>query len=114
MLVSLICSINKVNYIFFVVDCFCLTLTLGSLTLTTFKPSGNQENKQNSYENVGVSGYYESLNLQNMGTSAYQSLHLNNKDSTDYSKIFSLNAKENDKDNNRWRKDHEIEGIIIN
>ena len=114
MLVSLIFSINKVNYIFFVVDCVCLTLILGILTLNTFKAAGNQQNKQHSYENFGASDYYHSLNLQNIGTSTYQSLHFSNKDSIYYNEIFSLNAKEYEKDNIKCIKDHEIEGIMIN
>lgn len=80
MLVSVIYSTNKSNYIFFGVDCFYLTPTLGCFNPITTKPTWNQQNKQRLFENVGVSDDYDSLNLQNIVTNGYESLQLNNKD----------------------------------
>ena len=50
---------------FFGIDYIFLTLTLASLAPITSKPSENQQN-------VGVSDDYESLNMQNIGTSTYE------------------------------------------
>ena len=47
---------------FFGIDYIFLTLTLASLAPITSKPSENQQN-------FGVSDDYESLNMQNIGTS---------------------------------------------
>ena len=80
MLVSVIFSTNKSNYIFFGVDCFYLTPTLGWFNPITTTPTWNQQNKQRLFENVGVSDDYDSLNLQNIVTNGYESLQLNNKD----------------------------------
>lgn len=50
---------------FFGIDYIFLTLTLASLAPITSKPSENQQN-------FGVSDDYESLNMQNKGTSTYE------------------------------------------
>ena len=50
---------------FFGIDYIFLTLTLASLAPITSKPSENQQN-------FGVSDDYESLNMQNIGTSTYE------------------------------------------
>ena len=50
---------------FFGIDYIFLTLTLASLAPITSKPSENQQN-------FGVSDNYESLNMQNIGTSTYE------------------------------------------
>ena len=50
---------------FFGIDYIFLTLTLASLAQITSKPSENQQN-------FGVSDDYESLNMQNIGTSTYE------------------------------------------
>ena len=91
-----------------------MTQTLGCLTPITAKPAGSQQNKQSSYENFGVSDDYESLDMQNIGTSTYESLQLNIKDSEYYNETFALNIQENDKDNNKCPKNLELEGIMIN
>ena len=80
---------------------------------TSSKPAGNQQNKQHSYENFSVSDDYESLDMENIGTSTYERLQLNNKDMKYYNEIFVLNALKNDKENNTCAKDHGVEGIII-
>ena len=49
---------------FFGIDYIFLTLTLASLAPITSKPSENQQN-------FGLSDDYESLNMQNIGTSTY-------------------------------------------
>ena len=67
------------NYIFLGVDYFFLTLFLACLTSITSKPTGNQRNQQHSYENFGVSDDYESLDMENIGTSSYEILQLNKK-----------------------------------
>ena len=91
------------NYIFFGVYYFCLTLTLGCLTPITSKPTGNQRNQQHSYENFGVPDDYESLDMENIGTSSYEILQLNKK-----------SLKYYNTDNNKWTKDHGVEGIMTN
>ena len=53
---------------FFGIDYIFLTLTLASLAPITSKPSENQQN-------FGVSDDYESLNMQNIGTSTYEETH---------------------------------------
>ena len=50
---------------FFGIDYIFLALTLASLAPITSKPSENQQN-------FGVSDDYESLNMQNIGTSTYE------------------------------------------
>ena len=52
--------------------------------------------------------------MQNIGTSTYESLQLNIKDSEYYNETFALNIQENDKDNNKCPKNLELEGIMIN
>ena len=54
---------QSVTY-FFGIDYIFLTLTLASLAPITSKPSENQQN-------FGLSDDYESLNMQNIGTSTY-------------------------------------------
>ena len=61
-----------------------------------------------------MSDDYESLDMQNIGTSTYESLQLNIKDSEYYNETFALNIQENDKDNNKCPKNLELEGIMIN
>ena len=75
---------------------------LGYLTPITPEPAGNQRNLQHSCENFGVSDDYESLDMENIGTSSYEILHLN-KTSLKYCNMG----------NNKWTKDHGIKGIII-
>ena len=55
---------QSVTY-FFGIDYIFLTLTLASLAPITSKPSENQQN-------FGESDDYESLNMQNIGTSTYE------------------------------------------
>ena len=55
---------QSVTY-FFGIDYIFLTLTLASLAPITSKPSENQQN-------FGLSDDYESLNMQNIGTSTYE------------------------------------------
>ena len=52
--------------------------------------------------------------MENIGTSTYERLQLNNKDLKYYNETFELNAEENDKGNKKCTKDHGIEGIMIN
>ena len=90
------------NYIFFGVDYLCLTLTSGCLTPVTTKPAGNQRNQQHSYENAGVSDDYETLDMENTGTSSYEILQLKKK-----------SLKYYNTHDNKWTKDHGIKGIMI-
>ena len=92
---------------------FCLTLTLGCLISITSKPAGNQQNQQHSYENFGASDDYERLDLENIRTSTYETLQLNNKDMKYNNETFALNPLKNDNENNKCAKDHAVEGIII-
>ena len=78
------------------------------------KPAGKQQNKQHSYENIGVSDDYESLDMKNIKISTYERVQLKDKDSKYYNETFVLNAEENGKDSNKFTNDHEIEGIMIN
>ena len=73
----------------------------------------NQHNEEHSYENPGVPDNYESLDPENIGTSIYQKLHLNNKDINYCNETFDLRTLENDKESNKCAKDHEVEGIMI-
>ena len=61
-----------------------------------------------------MSDDYESLDMENIGTSTYERLQLNSKDLKYYNETFELNAEENDKGNKKCTKDHGIEGIMIN
>ena len=99
---------------FFGANYFCLTLILGCLTPIASKPAGNQQNQQHSYEKFCMSDDYESLDMENIGTSTYERLQLSNKDLKYYNETFELNAEENDKDNKKCTKGHGIEGIMIN
>ena len=60
-----------------------------------------------------MSDDYESLDKENIGTSNYQRLQLNNKDMNYDNETFMLNKKKNDKANNKCAKDYWVEGIII-
>ena len=51
--------------------------------------------------------------MENIGTSTYERLHLNNKDLKYYNEIFDLKTLKNDKENSKCAKDHGVEGIII-
>ena len=61
-----------------------------------------------------MSDDYERLDMESIGTSTYERLQLNKKDLKYYNETFVLNAEENEKDNNKCTKDHDIEGIMIN
>ena len=91
------------NYIFFEVNYFFLTLSLACLTPITSKPIGNQENQQHSNENFGVSDDYESLDMKNIETSSYEILQLNKR-----------SLKYYNTENQKCTKDHRVEGIMIN
>ena len=91
------------NYIFFGVDYFFLTLYLACLTPITSTPAGNQRKQQHSYENFGVTDVYESLDMENIETSNYEILQLNKR-----------SLKYHNTDNNKCTNDHGVEGIMIN
>ena len=67
----------------------------------TSKPAGNQRNQKHSYENFVVSDDYESLDMENIGTSSYEILQLNKKC-----------LKYCNTHNNKWTKEHGIKGIM--
>ena len=91
------------NYIFFEVNYFFLTLSLACLTPITSKPIGNQENQKHSNENFGVSDDYESLDMKNIETSSYEILQLNKR-----------SLKYYNTESQKCTKDHGVEGIMIN
>ena len=90
-----------------------LTLTLECLTPVTPKTVGNQQKQQHSYKNLGASDDYESLDMEKIGSSTYERLQLNSKDIIYYNEKIVFNAENNDKENNRYVKEHSSEGIII-
>ena len=60
-----------------------------------------------------MSDDYESLDKENIGTSTYERLQLNNKDMNYYNEGFVLNTLKNDKENNKCAKDQGDKGILI-
>ena len=82
------------------------------MTPITSKPAGNQQNQQHLYENFGVSDDYESLDMEKIETSTYERLQVNNKDMNSENETSVPNALKIDKENNKYAKDHRVEGII--
>lgn len=82
------------------------------MTPITSKPAGNQQNQQHLYENFGVSDDYESLDMEKIETSTYERLQVQNKDMNSENETSVPNALKNDKENNKYAKDHRVEGII--
>ena len=82
------------------------------MTPITSKPAGNQQNQQHLYENFGVSDDYESLDMEKIEISTYERLQVQNKDMNSENETSVPNALKNDKENNKYAKDHRVEGII--
>ena len=82
---------------------------------------GNQQNfakhhpivKNSSYENFGLSDYYQSLDIENAGSGTYQMLQINNKGENHHNETLVLNTEKSDEKNNKYANEPNIQGIII-